>query len=62
MDEVVGAAAGFVGEVAAGDLEGVEEETSAAGVEGVGGELVHDGADGELDGGVVLGQGDGEGG
>ena len=41
-------------EIGAGDLEAVEEETGAAGVEVVGGETLEDEADGELDGGAVL--------
>jgi hypothetical protein len=44
------------GQVEAGDLEGVEEESGAAGVEVVGGDALDDLADGGLDGGAVLGQ------
>ena len=43
-----------LGEVVAGDLEGVEEESGAAGVEVVGGYALNDLADGGLDGGSVL--------
>ena len=50
------------GEVGGGDLEAVEEEAGAAGVELVGGEAIEDLADGLLDGGAVLGDGEGEGG
>ena len=49
-------------EVGASDLESVEEEAGAAGVDVVGGEALEDEADGELDGGAVLGDGDVEGG
>ena len=45
-------------EVGAGDLESVEEEAGAAGVDVAGGEALEDEADGELDGGAVLGDGD----
>jgi len=51
-----------LGEVEGGDLEAVEEEAGAAGVELVGGEAVEDLADGLLDGAAVFGDGDGEGG
>ncbi len=51
-----------LGEVEGGDLEAVEEEAGAAGVELVGGEAVEDLADGLLDGGAVFGDGEGEGG
>jgi hypothetical protein len=50
------------GEVEAGDLEAVEEETGAAGVDVVGGDALEDLADGVLDGGTVFGEGDFEGG
>lgn len=50
------------GEVEGGDLKSVKEEAGAAGVEVVGGDTLEDFADGELDGGAVLGQGQGEGG
>jgi hypothetical protein len=50
------------GEVGAGDLEGVEDEAGAAGVYGVGGEAADELADGLLDGGAVLGEGEVEGG
>jgi hypothetical protein len=43
-------------EVAAGDLEAVEEEASAAGIYGVGGDAAEDFADGKLDGGSVFGE------
>jgi hypothetical protein len=45
-------------EVGAGDLESVEEEAGAAGVDVAGGEALEDEADGELDGGAVLGDGE----
>jgi hypothetical protein len=44
------------GQVVAGDLEGVEDQAGAARVEGAGGEVLDDQADGKLDGGAVLGQ------
>jgi hypothetical protein len=50
------------GEVEAGDLEAVEEEAGAAGVDVVGGDALEDLADGVLDGGVVLGERQVEGG
>ena len=43
------------GEVEAGDLEAVEEETSAAWVNVVGRDALEDLADGGLDGGAVFG-------
>ena len=49
-------------EVDGGDLEAVEEEPRAAGVELVGGEAIEDLADGDLDGAAILGIGEGEGG
>jgi hypothetical protein len=49
-------------EIGAGDLEAVEEETGAAGIEIVGGEALEDEADGELDGGAVLGNREQDGG
>jgi hypothetical protein len=49
-------------EVEAGDLEAVEEQAGAAGVEVVGGDAAEDLADGVLDGGTVLGVGEVEGG
>jgi hypothetical protein len=49
-------------EIDAGDLEAVEQEAGAAGVEFVGGEAEQDIADGGLDGGAVLGAGKDEGG
>jgi hypothetical protein len=47
---------GFFGarEVGAGDLEAVEEQSGAFGVEVVGGEATEDFGDGELDGGAVF--------
>jgi hypothetical protein len=45
------------GEVEAGDLEAVEEEAGSAGIDLVAGDALEDLADGELDGGLVLGQG-----
>ena len=50
------------GEVEAGDLEAVEEEAGAAGVDVVGGDALEDLADGVLDGGAVFREGDFEGG
>ena len=50
------------GEVGAGDLEAVEEESGAAGVDVVGGDAAEDLADGGLDGGAVFGMGEVEGG
>ena len=41
------------GEVEAGDLEAVEEEAGAAGVDVVGGDALEDLADGVLDGGYA---------
>jgi len=46
---------GGFGEVEAGDLESVEEEAGAAGVDVVGGDALEDFADGGLDGGAVFG-------
>jgi hypothetical protein len=43
-------------EVEAGDLETVEEETGAAGIDFVGGDALEDFADGLLDGGSVFGE------
>ena len=71
VDEVGGRVAGLVGggfergvkgpgEVVAGDLEGVEHEAGAAGVEFGGGEAFEDVAEGGLDGGAVFGPGNGE--
>jgi hypothetical protein len=54
-------ALGF-GKVEAGDLEAVEEETGAAGVDVVGGDALEDFADGGLDGGTVFGKRQVEGG
>ena len=50
------------GEVEAGDLESVEEEAGAAGVDVVGGDALKDLADGVLDGGTVFRERDFEGG
>jgi hypothetical protein len=50
------------GEVEAGDLEAVEEEAGAAGVDVVGGDAAEDLADGGLDGGAVFREGQVEGG
>ena len=50
------------GQVEGGDLEAVEEQAGAAGVEVVGGDALEDLADGGLDGGAVLGEGQVEGG
>jgi hypothetical protein len=63
--EVVGGgvlAGGGFGQVEGGDLEAVEEESGAAGVEVVGGDAAEDFADGGLDGAAVLGDGEVEGG
>jgi hypothetical protein len=51
---VAGFALGF-GKVEAGDLEAVEEETGAAGVDVVGGDALEDFADGGLNGRAVFG-------
>ena len=60
---VVGVAAGLgLGQVEARNLEAVEEEAGAAGVDGVGGEAAEDLADTGLDSGAVLGEGEVEGG
>jgi hypothetical protein len=53
------AGVGF-GEVEAGDLEAVEEQAGAAGVDLVGGDAAEDFADGLLDGRAVFGVGEGE--
>jgi hypothetical protein len=53
---------GLFGEVEAGDLESVEEEAGAAGVDVVGGDALQDLADGVLDGGAVFGERELEGG
>jgi hypothetical protein len=50
------------GEVEAGDLEAVEEQAGAAGVNVVGGDALEDFSDGGLDGGAVFGQRQVEGG
>jgi hypothetical protein len=62
-EEVVGGSGvrGGFGEVEAGDLEAVEEQSGAAWVEVVGGDALEDFSDGELDGGAVLGVGEVEG-
>jgi hypothetical protein len=52
----------FFGKVEAGDLQAVEEEASAAGVDVVGGDALEDLADGVLDGRAVFGERDFEGG
>ena len=44
------------GQVQAGDLEAIEQQAGAARVELVGGDALQDFADGELDGGAVLGE------
>ena len=44
------------GQIQAGDLEAVEEETSAAGIDVVGGDAAEDLAEGGLDGALVFGQ------
>jgi hypothetical protein len=48
------AVGGGFGEVEAGDLEAVEEEAGAAGVDVVGGDALENFADGLLDGGAVF--------
>jgi hypothetical protein len=50
-----GAGGRGLGQVEAGDLEAVEEQAGAAGVDVVGGNALEDFADGVLDGGAVLG-------
>jgi hypothetical protein len=50
------------GEVEAGDLEAIEEEAGAAGVDVVGGDTLEDLSDGVLDGGSVLRERDFKGG
>jgi hypothetical protein len=50
------AVGGGFGEVEAGDLEAVEEQAGAAGVDVVGGDALEDFADGLLDGGTVFRQ------
>jgi hypothetical protein len=58
---VAGGGLGF-GEIEAGDLEAVEEEAGAAGVDVVGGDALEDLADGGLDCGTVFGKREMEGG
>jgi len=63
----LGGAFGFgvffgAGEVAAGDLQAVEEQPGAFGVEVVGGQAAQDFGDGKLDGGAVFEVPEGEGG
>jgi hypothetical protein len=60
----LGVAAGWsgAGQVDAGDLEAVEEEAGAFGIDFVGGDAAEDLADGGLDGGAVFGVGQVEGG
>jgi hypothetical protein len=53
---------GGAGQVDAGDLEAIEEEAGAFGVDFVGGDAAEDLADGYLDGGAVFGVGQVEGG
>ena len=48
------------GQVEAGDLEAVEEQAGAARVDVIGGDAAQNFADGLLDGGAVLGVGEGE--
>jgi hypothetical protein len=50
-----------LGEVHGGDLETVEEQAGAAGVDFVGGDALEDFSEGVLDGGTVLGRGECEG-
>src|SRR6516164_3026063 len=49
---------GFFGEVEAGDLEAVEEQAGAAGVEFAGGDALEDESDGGLDGRTVFWEGE----
>ena len=56
-----GGGSGGPGEVAACDLEAVEEEPGAAGVKGVGGDATQDLADGGLNGAAIFGEGQVEG-
>ena len=49
-------AGGGFGQVEAGDLEAVEEEAGATGVDVVGGDALQDFADRGLDGGTVFGE------
>jgi hypothetical protein len=58
---IAGRLGGLAWEVGAGDLEAVEEETGALGVDLVVGDAEEDLADGELDGGAVFGHGEVEG-
>jgi hypothetical protein len=51
---------GLFGEVGGGDLEGVEDEAGAAGIDGVGGDAGDDVVERDLDGGAVLDEGDGD--
>ena len=64
VDDLVDGGGGFgegwFAEVKAGDLEAVEEETGAAGIEFVGGEAAEDETGGDLDGGAILGTRDGK--
>jgi hypothetical protein len=60
--ELAGVARGGFGDVQGGDLEAVEEQAGAAGVERVGGDAGEDLADRGLDGGAVFDQGQVEGG
>jgi hypothetical protein len=53
---------GGFGEIEAGDLETVEEEAGAAGIDVVGGDAAENFADGLLDGRAVFGEGEVEGG
>jgi hypothetical protein len=66
VDGVFGAATFLVFtvflQVEAGDLEAVEQKAGAARIEVVGGDLLQDLSDGELDGAAVFGQREGEGG
>jgi hypothetical protein len=56
--EGVAVAVGFAGQVDAGDLEAVEEQAGAFGVDLVAGDAEDDLADGALDGSAVFGQGE----
>ena len=58
----IGGLAGVGREVEGGDLQAVEEEAGAAGIDLVAGDALEDFADGELDGGAVFGEREVEGG
>ena len=62
VDGFGGFGGGGFGQVEGGDLEAVEEQAGAFGVDVVGGDAAQDLADGDLDGGAVFGVGECEGG